>query len=102
MFAQVGGSSPSLPIISAISICAIKQLGEATIKVTVGNLIGTIKEKCGRMWCVINIIFLTIALCGICGGVSSEVEHVIKLNQHRAEIKSSVPLWCFFNSNKYN
>ncbi|WP_411682898.1 hypothetical protein [Clostridium thailandense] len=67
MFAQVVGSIPSLPTLIIISICAIKQLGEATIKVTVGNLIATCKEKCGRMWCVMNIIFTTIALCGVCG-----------------------------------
>lgn len=67
MFTQVVGSSPALPTVTIISIYAIKQLGEATIKVTIGNLIGNYKEKCGRMWCVMNIIFTTIALCGVCG-----------------------------------
>jgi len=66
LFAQVVGSIPSLPTLIIISICAIKQLGEATIKVTIGNLIGDYKEKCGRMWCVMNIIFTTITLCGVC------------------------------------
>lgn len=61
------GSIPTLPTLIIICICAIKQLGEATIKVTIANLIGAYKEKCGRMWCVMNIIFTTIALCGVCG-----------------------------------
>ncbi|ERI95238.1 hypothetical protein HMPREF1982_00379 [Clostridiales bacterium oral taxon 876 str. F0540] len=67
MFAQVVGSNPSLPTLIIISIYAIKQLGEAAIKVTVGNLIGFFKGKYERMWCVMNIVFTTIALCGVCG-----------------------------------
>jgi len=67
LFAQVVGSSPSLPTPTIISICAIKLLGEATIKVVIGNLIGTLKGKYERMWSVMNILFVTIALCGFCG-----------------------------------
>lgn len=78
MFAKVVGSSPTLPTLTTISIYAVILIGESTVRSTIGNLIGILKGKYERKWWIVNILFIIIALCGICGELAQLVEHVIK------------------------